>query len=55
MRPIGPRFFVEPSTTLDRARELMKRNGVGSLAVINSNGELVGFLQGGKLRRRERS
>ena len=55
MRPIGPRFFVEPSTTLDRARELMKRNGVGSLAVINSNGELVGFLLGGKLRRRERS
>jgi Zn-dependent protease len=55
MRPIGPRFFVEPSTTLDRARELMKRNGVGSVAVINNNGELVGFLQGGRLRRRERS
>jgi Zn-dependent protease len=50
MRPIAPRFFVEPSATLDYARELMKRNGVGSLAVINSNGELVGFLQSARLR-----
>jgi Zn-dependent protease len=50
MRPIAPRFFVEPSATLDYARELMKRNGVGSLAVINNNGELVGFLQSGRLR-----
>jgi len=30
MRPIAPRFFVESSTSLDYARELMKRNGVGS-------------------------
>jgi len=52
MRPIAPRFFVEPSTTLDYARELMKRNGVGSLAVINDHGKLVGFLQSGKLRPR---
>ena len=52
MRPIGPRFFVEPSTTLDRARELMKRNGIGSLAVVNSNGDLVGFLQSGTVKRR---
>ncbi len=50
MRPIAPRFFVEPSTTLDYARELMKKNGVGSLAVINTHGELVGFLQSGRLR-----
>jgi len=52
MRPIAPRFFVEPSTSLDYARELMKRNGVGSLAVINNHGKLVGFLQSGKLRPR---
>lgn len=52
MRPIAPRFLVEPSTTLDYARELMKRNGVGSLAVINNHGKLVGFLQSGKLRPR---
>ena len=54
MRPIAPRFFVEPSATLDYARELMKRNGVGSLAVINNSGELVGFLQSGRLRPRQK-
>lgn len=51
MRPIGPRFFVDPSATLEYAKELMKRNGIGSLAVVNTSGQLVGFLQNGKLRR----
>jgi Zn-dependent protease/CBS domain-containing protein len=54
MRPVGPRFFVEPSTTLDSARQLMKDNGIGSLGVINTHGQLVGFLQSGKIRRREK-
>jgi Zn-dependent protease len=53
MRPIAPRFFVEPNATLDYARELMKRNGIGSLAVVGKNGELVGFLQGGKFKRKK--
>ena len=53
MRPIAPRFFVEPTATLDYARELMKRNGVGSLAVVGKNGELVGFLQSGRFKRRK--
>ena len=53
MRPIAPRFFVEPNATLDYARELMKRNGIGSLAVVGKNGELVGFLQSGKFRRKK--
>ncbi|HKZ79464.1 MAG TPA: site-2 protease family protein, partial [Pyrinomonadaceae bacterium] len=52
MHPIGPRFFVGPSATLDFARELMKRNGVGSLAVVNNDGDLVGFLHSGRVRRR---
>ena len=52
MRPVAPGFFVEPWTTLDSARELMKENGVGSVGVISSNGRLVGFLQSGKIRRR---
>lgn len=52
MRPIGPRFFVDPSATLEYAKELMKRNGIGSLAVVDTNGQLVGFLQNGKIRRR---
>ena len=55
MRPIAPRFFVEPNATLDYARELMKRNGIGSLAVVGTNGELVGFLQSGKYKRKKRS
>ncbi len=55
MRPIAPRFFVEPTATLDYARELMKRNGIGSLAVVGKNGELVGFLQGGKIKRKKLS
>jgi len=51
MRPITPAFFVDPATTLDSARELMKENGVGSIAVVNANGHLVGFLLSGKIRR----
>lgn len=54
MRPIAPRFFVEPNATIDYARELMKRNGIGSLAVVGKNGELVGFLQTGKFKRKKR-
>ena len=53
MRPIAPRFFVEPNATLDFARELMKKNGVGSLAVVGKNGELVGFLQSGEFVRKK--
>jgi Zn-dependent protease len=52
MRPIAPRFFVEPSATLEYAKELMKKNGIGSLAVVNNNGDLVGFLQSGSVKRR---
>jgi CBS domain-containing protein len=55
MRPIAPRFFVEPTAKLDYARELMKRNGIGSLAVVGKNGELVGFLQSGKFKRKRRA
>ena len=54
MRPIAPRFFVEPNATLGYARELMKVNGIGSLAVVGKNGELVGFLQSGKFKRKRR-
>ena len=54
MRPIAPRFFVEPNARLEYARELMKVNGIGSLAVVGKNGELVGFLQSGKFKRKRR-
>jgi Zn-dependent protease/CBS domain-containing protein len=55
MRPIAPRFFVESNATLDYAQELMKRNGIGSVAVVGKNGDLVGFLQAGKFKRRKRA
>jgi Zn-dependent protease len=55
MRPIAPRFFVEPNARLEYARELMKRNGIGSVAVVGKDGELVGFLQSGKFKRRKRA
>ena len=52
MRPVTPGFFVSPSTTLDSAQAVMKENGVGALAVVNASGQLVGFLQSGRIRRR---
>jgi len=55
MRPISPQFFVDPSTTLDSAQQIMNENGIGSLAVVNAQGKLVGFLHKGKVIRRPRS
>jgi Zn-dependent protease/CBS domain-containing protein len=55
MRPIASRFFVEPDASLDYAQELMKRNGIGSVAVVGKGGELVGFLQTGKFKRTKRT
>jgi Zn-dependent protease/CBS domain-containing protein len=54
MRPVGPGFFVEPSTTLDSAQAVMKENGVGALAIVNVRGELIGFLQSGSIKRRQK-
>jgi CBS domain-containing protein len=51
MRPVAPQLFVEPTTTVARADEIMRRNGVGSVAVVNRTGELVGFLQRGHLKK----
>ncbi|MGI9107518.1 MAG: site-2 protease family protein [Pyrinomonadaceae bacterium] len=52
MRAVEPQFFVDPSMSLERADALMKQNGAGALAVVNGAGELVGFLQLGRLKRR---
>jgi len=53
MRPIASRFFVAPNATLDSARDLMSKNGIGSVAVVGKNGELVGFLQNGTFKRKK--
>ena len=51
MRPIDSTLFVESTTTMARADEIMQRNGVGSLAVVDQSGQLVGFLQRGRLKK----
>jgi Zn-dependent protease len=55
MLPVSPALFVEPSTTMARANELMQRNGANALGVINSTGELIGFLQRSRTVSRKRS
>lgn len=54
MRPVSPDFFVEPTATMAEADEIMQRNGVGSVAVVDAAGYLVGFLQRGRLRKESR-
>ncbi|HEX8250940.1 MAG TPA: site-2 protease family protein [Pyrinomonadaceae bacterium] len=52
MRPVTTDYFVENTSSVADARELMRANGIGALGVIDENGELVGFLQRGKIRKR---
>jgi Zn-dependent protease/CBS domain-containing protein len=55
MRPVNDTLFVESSATMARADEIMQRNGVGSVAVVDHRGQLVGFLQRGRLKKRKAS
>lgn len=55
MHAINPNLFVESTAAHESARELMRNNGVGSLAVVNRQGQLVGFLQSGKVKRVSKS
>src|SRR5947209_6785470 len=52
MRPVSPELFVATQTPVARAERLMNSNGAGALAVVNSEGELVGLLLRGRLKRR---
>ena len=52
MRPITPDYFVESDIPLSEARELMRVNGIGALGVIDTKGNLVGFLIRGRIRKR---
>lgn len=52
IRPVREEYFVEPDTPVPAAKELMKINGLGVLAVIDSDGKLVGILSRGRIRRR---
>src|SRR5215204_217787 len=52
MRAVAPDYFVETNAPLTEAKTLMRENGIGALGVINARGELVGYLQRGRLRKR---
>jgi Zn-dependent protease/CBS domain-containing protein len=52
MRPVTEELFVSPDERLNDARELMRENGAGALAVVDERGLLVGFLQRGKIRKK---
>jgi predicted transcriptional regulator len=54
MRSINPQLFVDTSIVLESAKEMMIDNGIGSLVVVNNQGELVGFLQSGKISKRSK-
>lgn len=45
MRPVNASMFVPSSATMASARELMQRNGVGAVAVIDERYDLIGFLR----------
>ena len=53
MRPITTDYFVEATTLLSEARQLMRVNAIGALGVIDANGNLVGFMQNKKIKRRQ--
>lgn len=51
MRPITAEHFTDSDSLLSDAQALMNENGIGALGIIDSKGNMVGFLQRGKLRR----
>lgn len=52
MRPIQPEYFVEEDSLLNDAKDIMRQNGVGIVGVVDEGGQLVGYLQRGKIRRK---
>lgn len=54
MRPVSSEQFVDRRASLGEARRLMRENGIGAVAVVGDEGDLVGFLGGGAVRKRAR-
>lgn len=52
MRAVKEEYFIETDRPVGEARDLLKYNGLGALGVIDKNGKLVGYLQHGRIRRR---
>ncbi|MEO6590281.1 MAG: site-2 protease family protein [Pyrinomonadaceae bacterium] len=53
MRPVTTDFFVEHDFLYSDAKQMMRGNGIGALGVIDKQGNLVGFLQRGKLKKND--
>lgn len=51
MRPVTPDHFVENDFLYTDAKEIMSANEIGALGVIDKKGNLVGFLQRGKIKK----
>src|SRR5438309_912663 len=45
MRPVNSSMFLKAAATMAAARDLMQRNGLGAVAVIDEAGDLIGFLR----------
>ena len=45
MRPVNSSMFLNAAATMASARELMQRNGLGAVAVIDEAGDLIGFVR----------
>lgn len=52
MRPVAPEYFIETNAPLTDAKILMRENGINALGVVDDKGNLVGFLQRGRIRKR---
>jgi len=52
MRAVNADLFVPDNATIESVNDLLEANGVGAVGVVNSAGELVGFLRRGRLKRK---
>ncbi|HEX8116292.1 MAG TPA: site-2 protease family protein, partial [Pyrinomonadaceae bacterium] len=52
MRPVSEELFVPPTAPLARAERLLNENGAGALAVVDEQGQLVGLILRGRIRRK---
>ena len=51
MRPVKEEMFVESKDSVTNAVALLNSNGLGALGVIDNEGNLVGFVRRGSIRR----
>ena len=52
MTTVNSSLFISEDTTIQSANEMIERNGIGAVAVINGAGELVGFMRRGLIKKK---